>query len=57
MLENLNQAKYSILCSIISYIFHGSVLYFTVCILNEDNTINPYMYIQMGNYGNCKQKA
>ena len=57
MLENLNQTKYSILCSIMSYIFHGSVLYFTVCILNDDNTINSYMYIQMGKNGNCKQKA
>ena len=57
MLENLNQAKYSILCFTMSYISLGSVSYFTVCILNVDITIMPCMYIQVGKNSKCKQKA
>jgi hypothetical protein len=44
MLENLNQIIYSILGSISL----GSALYFTVSILNDDITIKPCMYIQVG---------
>ena len=45
MLENLNQAKYSILGSTMSYISLGLALYFTVCNLNDEITIKPlYVY-------------
>ena len=57
MLEYLNQIIYSILDSTKSYISPGSALYFTVCILNDDITIKPCMYIQVGKNNNCKQQA
>jgi len=56
MLENLNQIIYSILGSTMSYIFLGSALY-SVYILNDDITIKPRMYIQVGQNSNCKQQA
>ena len=57
MLEYLNQNIYPILGSTMSYISLGSALYFTVCILNDDIKIKPYMYIQVGKNSNCKQLA
>ena len=56
MLENLNQAKYSILCSAMSYISIGSVWYFTVYFFNDDITIKPCMYIQVGKNSNVNRK-
>ena len=58
MLEYLNQIIYPILGSTMSYISLGSALYYTVCILNDDDIkIKPYMYIQVGKNSNCKQQA
>jgi hypothetical protein len=57
MLENLNHIIYSILGSTMSYISLGSALYFTVCIFDDDITIKPCMYIQVGKNSNCKQQA
>ena len=57
MLENLNQAIYSILGFTISYISSESALHFTACRLDDEITIKPCIYPQAGKNSNCKQQA
>ncbi|MGZ5500940.1 MAG: hypothetical protein ACXWEW_07320 [Nitrososphaeraceae archaeon] len=57
ILENLNQAIYSILGFTISYISSESALHFTACRLDNEITIKPCIYPQAGKNSNCKQQA
>ena len=54
MLENLDQAIYSIFGFTMNYISFGSALYFTVYRLDDNITLKRCMYIQVGKNSNCK---